>query len=213
MHISMDVAAAQQKSFEDRRRIRREQQTHLRLLRCAIGFAAVASPACGHHIAPVIRAPVGNRHGVFPRQASIIEMAAAVGTRHVIPPKQLGVGQAGHRVKQIDPGGAGGRDDGVHIDPRLQAGDGIGAAAQGRAHATNGPAEPGGGIVNRGLLGRDPLLGYSPDVELQNLHGKGPLVAVVDGGSVINNLVPCLLGLTCRDRTDDRGDHNPELCH
>ena len=111
----------------------------MRLLGGAVAFAVVAGAAGCHHVHPAVLALLRERDDVLAGQGLLGEVITTVGTQVAVARKQLAVGQARLEVEGVDVGYATGADDAVNANHRLQAGDGIVAAAKDGDLATGLP--------------------------------------------------------------------------
>jgi hypothetical protein len=99
-----------------------------------------------------------------------VEAAAAVGAHMAVAHEELGVGQR-RRLRQARGwDGAAHRDDGVHLDARLQPGGALDAAAQHLEGLAQRPGHAVAGVEHRRLPRRDPGLRASGHIELQHVH-------------------------------------------
>ena len=123
--IGQDAAVAQNKVFPQAGHVGRVEQRHTRLLGGAAALAVVARAAGCHHIHPSVHAFLSKGHDVFAGQFGLVIGVAAVGAYIAIADKQLGVGEAGAKVKGVDVGHALGANDAVDSDDGLLSGDGV----------------------------------------------------------------------------------------
>ena len=174
--VHQDAAIAQDEVFPQAGHVRRVQQVHARLLRRAAALAVVAAAAGRHHVHPVVLAVLGEGDDVLAGQLFFVEQPAAIGADVAVARKQLAVGEARLQLEGIDVRHALGADDAVDPDDRLLAAMRIDAAAE---HGDIGPGLPAnlvGGVVQHGLLQRNPRLGQPLGRQLQNLQIAPPSV-------------------------------------
>ena len=101
-------------------------------------------------------------------------MPAAVGADIAVPSEQLAVGQSRTQIKGIDVGHATGADDAVDADHRLQAGDGIVAAAKDGDLAAGLPAHFACCVIDDRLLKGNPGLRKPLGRQLQYFQAIPP---------------------------------------
>ena len=172
--VRQDAAVTQDEVFPQAGHVGREKQRHVRLLGRTVAFAVVAGTAGGDHIHPVVHAILRKGNDVLARQVGLMKMPAAVGADIAIAGKELAVGQARTQIKRVDIGHAPGADDAIDPDHRLQAGDGIVAAAKDGDLAAGLPAHFACCVIDDRLLKGNPGLRKPLGRQLQYFQAIPP---------------------------------------